>query len=163
MKSERAVFPMVVLVVKALAVVGGGLLTLLSLMSVIGAVTANGLARLGVAAVVTLALPALVVDRVLPKKDATKAPGLATDVLALTLLGFAFVYCGVAQPLTKKLLVAEGDRLAESGFGAPARVAYLFGGAIPEFPRETPSSAKADEADAGAPSSAGSDSSTSTD
>lgn len=156
MKSERPLFPIAAAAVKALSVAVGGMLTVISLMSVVGVVTANGLVRLGVAAVLTLAAPALLVDRLLPKKDVTKAPGLATNVYALALLGFAFVFCGLAQPLTKGMLVREGDRLAASGFATTARVAYLFGGVSPRFPAETatshnPTSASA-SADAASPS-----------
>jgi hypothetical protein len=135
-KPGRPVFPFAAGVVKALSIVVGGLLTVISLMSVVGVVAANGFVRLGAAALVALAAPALVIDRLLPKKDVTKAPGLATDVYALALLGFAFVFCGVAQPLTKGMLVREGDRLAAAGFAATARVAYLFGGVSPDFPGE---------------------------
>jgi serine protease Do len=136
--SERPVFPLAKRVVKALAIVVGGLLTFVSLMAVVGVVSANGYVRVIAALILAIALPAFVADRLLPKNDTARARGLVSDVFALTLLGFAFLFCGIAQPLTRKLLVAEGDRLAASGFGALARVAYLFGGVRPEFPLESP-------------------------
>jgi hypothetical protein len=137
--------------VKGVAIVVGGLLSLVSLMALVGVLTGSGVVRLAIALVVALGVPAFVVDRALPKKDTTKVPGLATDVFALTLLGFGFIFCGPAQPLTKRLLVAEGDRLAASGFGALARVAYGFGGVRPEFSAENGSrGARAAGADGGA-------------
>lgn len=152
--SERPVFPMARRVVKALAMVVGGVLTFVSLMAVVGVVSANGYVRVIVALILAIALPAVVADRLLPKNDTAKARGLVSDVFSVTLLGFAFLFCGIAQPLTGKLLVSEGDRLAASGFSTLARIAYLFGGVRPEFPRESPPAhgASLQPSDAGAPS-----------
>jgi hypothetical protein len=142
-------------VVRALAIGVGGLLTLVSLMSVVGAVTGNGYARFIAALIFSVAVPAFITDRLLPKAGASAArsSGLVSDVFSLTLLGFAFVFCGVGQPVTKKLLVTEGDRLAAGGVGALARIAYFFGGVRAEFPREPlpPKGATVQPPDAGAP------------
>jgi hypothetical protein len=126
-------------VVKGLAIAGGGLLTVLSFMSIVGAATSNGYAQLVVAMVLSIGVPAFVADRLLPKEDLVQVRGLVSDVFAVVLLGFAFLFCGLAQPLTKPLLVAEGDRLAVSGFTSLAEVAYFFGGVRAEFPNEAPS------------------------
>jgi hypothetical protein len=149
-------------VVRALAIVLGGLLTLLSLMSVVGAVTPNGYARFIVGLILTIAVPAFITDRLLPKEGGSPArsSGLVSDVFSVTLLGFAFLFCGLGQPVTKKLLVTEGDRLAAGGMGAIARIAYFFGGVRPEFPTESlpPKGATVrprDAPDAGAPAESG--------
>jgi hypothetical protein len=155
-------------VVKGLAIVGGGLLTVLSLMSIVGAATSNGYVQLAVALVLAIGVPAFVIDRLLPKEDFVRVRGLVSEVFSVVLLGFAFVFCGLAQPLTKPLLVAEGDRLALSGLSLLAEVAYFFGGVRPEFPTESPPAhgatalpldggtvAPAAPTDAGPPSDAG--------
>ena len=133
----RPAFPVAQRVVRVLAIAVGGFLSLLSFMALVGAVTANGYARVGVGLLLTVAVPALATDRLLPKDDQRKAKGLVSDVFSVALLGFAFLFCGAAQPVTKKLLVAEGDRLATSGFVLLARIVYFLGGARPDFPQES--------------------------
>jgi hypothetical protein len=119
-------------VVKVLAIGVGGACTFVTFASLVGLVTGNGWARALVALVLSAGLPALAVDRALPKKDAGKPrPGLVGDVVALTLLGIALLFVGIGQPVTRPLLVHEGDRLAEDGHEVPAHVVYLLAGVRP--------------------------------
>ncbi|HEY8040618.1 MAG TPA: hypothetical protein VIF15_12520 [Polyangiaceae bacterium] len=116
-------------VVKGLAIAVGGVCSFVFFASLVGAVTGNGLARALVGLVLTVALPAFAVDRALPRKDAGKArPGLVSDVVALVLLGVGLLFIGVGQPVTRPLLVREGDRLAEDGHAVVAHAVYLLGG-----------------------------------
>jgi hypothetical protein len=119
-------------VVKVLAFVLGGLCTYVTFASLVGLVTGNGWARAIGGLVLSAALPAIAVDRTLPKKDAGKPrPGLVGDVIALTLLGVSLLFVGIGQPVTRPLLVNEGDRLAEDGHVVPAHVVYLLAGVRP--------------------------------
>lgn len=122
------------IVVKAIAMVVGGLASLVCLMSAVGAVVGNGWVRLIVALVVLIGVPAFLSDRLLPDDDPTRARGLPGDVFALTWMGVALVYAVGAHGVTSKLLAAEGDRLAEAGWGRTARGAYLLGGLEPKLP-----------------------------
>src|ERR1700679_3135035 len=100
--------------VKGAAIVLGGVCTFVSFSSIVGIVTGNAWARAGLALVLTVVLPMAAVDRALPKKDAGRArPGLVADVVAVVLLGMALLFVGLGQPVTRPLLVREGDRLAE--------------------------------------------------
>jgi len=124
----------VVVGVKALAVLVGLALSVLSLMAVVGAATDNGWARLLVALVVTLVATAFVADRALPAGAVQqKKGGLATDVVTIFLLALPLLMLGALRTWTQPLLVREGDRLAGAGFGVAARVAYAFGGVRPTF------------------------------
>ena len=119
-----------------------------------GIVTGNAWARAGLALVLTVVLPMAAVDRALPKKDAGKArPGLVVDVIAMVLLGVALLFIGLGQPVTRPLLVREGDRLAEDGREVPAHFVYFLGGVRPvDAPEPAPSSSLAPSASS-APSS----------
>ncbi len=66
--------------VKSIAIAIGAVGTLFSLMSLVGLVLADGWARFGIAIVVTIAVPALLSDRLLPDDDPTRAKGLPGDV-----------------------------------------------------------------------------------
>jgi hypothetical protein len=119
-------------VVKGLAIAAGGVCTFVSFASVVGIVTGNAWARAIVALVLTVALPALAVDRALPRKNTKEArPGLVVDVVALALLGIAMLFVGLGQPVTRPLLVREGDRLAEDGHEVPAHLVYFIAGVRP--------------------------------
>jgi hypothetical protein len=125
-------------VVKVVAIALGGLCTYVAFASLVGLVTGNGWARALGALVLSVALPAIAVDRALPKKDAGKPrPGLVADVIALTLLGVALLFVGLGQPVTRPMLVTEGDRLAEDGHAVPAHVVYLLAGVRPVDSVET--------------------------
>ena len=140
--------------VKGAAIVLGGVCTFVVFSSIVGIVTGNAWARAGLALVLTVVLPMAAVDRALPKKDAGKArPGLVVDVIAMVLLGVALLFIGLGQPVTRPLLVREGDRLAEDGREVPAHFVYFLGGVRPvDAPEPAPSSSLAPSA-ASAPSS----------
>lgn len=119
-------------VVKGLAIAVGGLCTFVTFSSLVGVVTGNAWARAIGALLLTIAVPAFAADRALPKGDSKKArPGLVGDVIALVLLGIALLFVGIGQPVTRPLLVREGDRLAEDGHEIPAHLVYLMGGVRP--------------------------------
>jgi hypothetical protein len=118
--------------VKGAAIALGGVCTFVAFASIVGVVTGNAWARALVALVLTVLFPAAAVDRALPKKDAGKPrPGLLGDVVALVLLGIAMLFVGLGQPVTRPLLVREGDRLAEDGREVPAHLVYFLGGVRP--------------------------------
>lgn len=118
--------------VKGVAIAAGALCTFVAFSSVVGLATGNGWARGIVGLVLTLALPAVVVDRTLPKGDVKKArPGLVSDAIAIVLLGVALLFVGFGQPLTRPLLVHEGDRYAEDGHDVLAHVVYFLAGVRP--------------------------------
>lgn len=52
-------------------------------------------------------------------------------MIALVLLGVAMLFVGLGQPVTRPLLVREGDRLAEDGLLVPAHLVYLLAGVRP--------------------------------
>jgi uncharacterized membrane protein YecN with MAPEG domain len=118
--------------VKAVAIAVGALCTFVAFSSLVGLATGNGWARGITGLVLTLALPAVVVDRSLPKHDVKKArPGLVADATAIVLLGIALAFVGFGQPLTRPLLVREGDRYAEDGHDLLAHVVYFLAGVRP--------------------------------
>ena len=120
-------------VVKVLALVVGFALVALSLMALVGAVTQNVWARLGVALVVALVVPAVITDRLLPAgDDLSRAKGLLGDVFAVSWLGAGVVSVVAFGTFMRPLLVREADRLAASGVGPIAELAFLLGGAKPE-------------------------------
>jgi hypothetical protein len=124
-------------IVRVVAIVVGAGCTFVTLSSLVGVATGNGWVRTLVALVLTVALPAFAVDRALPKpssdqKGASKPPaGLAGDVAALVLLGIGLLFIGIGQPITRPLLVREGDRYAEGGHEVLAHVVYLLAGVRP--------------------------------
>lgn len=137
-------------VVKVTAILVGFVGTLVSLMALVGALTPNGWARFGVALVAAIIVPAVLVDRLLPDDDPTKARGLPGDVFALSWLGFTVVFVVLLAKASSPMLVREGDRLTASGLSTAAALAYLLGGARTEVVQATEASASASAA--GAPS-----------
>jgi hypothetical protein len=118
--------------VKGGAIVLGGVCTFVTFASIVGLATGNEWVRAGLGLVLSVVLPAVAVDRALPKKDAGKArPGLVGDVVAVVLLGIPLLFIGLGQPVTRPLLVREGDRLAESGHEIPAHAVYFLAGVRP--------------------------------
>jgi hypothetical protein len=137
--------------VKGAAIVVGGVCTFVSFASIVGIATGSPWARAGLALVLTVVLPMVAVDRALPKKDAGKArPGLMVDVIAVVFLGIALLFIGLGQPVTRPLLVREGDRLAEDGREMPAHFVYFLGGVRPvDAPEPAPSAAPSASASGG--------------
>jgi serine protease Do len=117
-------------VVKTLAIALGFVLTVISLMSLIGAITANGWARSFVAVAVALAVPAVIADRVRPKDDILGALGLPSDVFAVFLLGVGVAFLAVPS-VSRPMLLREGDRQAVSGAASIARLTYFLAGVKP--------------------------------
>jgi hypothetical protein len=119
----------------------GGFVTLVGMMSVVGLVTDNFLARLVVGLLVVLGLPALLADRVLKRTKIGGGLGTVVDVFAIVLLGIAMVLVA-ADVVSKPLLRREGDRYARSGSILMARVVYYLAGVSPIFPHEKAGAAK---------------------
>ncbi|AKT36937.1 S1C family serine protease [Chondromyces crocatus] len=131
----------------------------ISIMATVGAMTTSIYARLGAALVGTVIVPLAIADRLLPKDDPKRARGIVTDVFAVGLLGFAFVFTAAGNKATRPWLVAEGDRLVRSGWSELARVAYALASADVTWPEPEPasevtpsSSASAEPAAIGTPS-----------
>jgi serine protease Do len=115
-------------VVKAVALAGGLLGTLLVLMALIGSFAESGWIRFPVAIVVAIVVPAVLVDRLLPDDDPARARGLPGDIFALVWLATTVVFVVPLHGTSGKLLAHEGDRLTVAGIGPLARVAYLLAG-----------------------------------
>jgi hypothetical protein len=72
------------------------------------------------------------------------------DVVAMVFLGVALLFVGLGQPVTRPLLVREGDRLAEDGRELPAHFVYFLGGVRPvDAPEPAPSAAPSASASGG--------------
>jgi serine protease Do len=112
---------------KAVAILGGGALTIVALMSVAGLVIGNGWIRLAIAAVVAIGLPLIAADRLLPA-DADRGKGIVTDVLAVSWLAFALLFAGVGIGLTRPLLERQADRFAAAELGRLARATHWVAG-----------------------------------
>ncbi|EYF06859.1 S1C family serine protease [Chondromyces apiculatus] len=117
-----------------LGLVGTGI----SLMAAVGSMTGSIYARLGAALVGTIIVPLAIADRLLPKDDPRRARGIVTDVFAVGLLGFAFVFTAAGNKATRPLLIAEGDRLVRAGWTNLARVAYVLASAQVTWPEIAP-------------------------
>jgi serine protease Do len=115
-------------VVKAIALGVGFVATLLGLMALVGRFTPNGWARFGISFVLSVVIPAVITDRILPDDDPAKAKGLPGDVFALVWLGFSAAFLVGLGHFSRPLLAREGERLAASGLGAPAKLAYFLAG-----------------------------------
>ena len=70
-------------VIKTIALLGGAVITVVSLMALVGTQTANGWARLLVAVAVAVLVPALLADRALARLSPDKMDGVTTDVMAM--------------------------------------------------------------------------------
>jgi hypothetical protein len=151
MAGTASGFVLIQRAIKGAAIVIGGVCTFVSFASIVGIVTGNAWARAGLALVLTVVLPMAAVDRALPKKDAGRArPGLVVDVVAMVFLGVALLFVGLGQPVTRPLLVREGDRLAEDGRELPAHFVYFLGGVRPvDAPEPAPSAAPSASASGG--------------
>ncbi|HSN99924.1 MAG TPA: hypothetical protein VLS89_16630, partial [Candidatus Nanopelagicales bacterium] len=109
--------------VKLIAVPAGFVASGVCLMAATGAISESVYARIGAAIVGTVVLPLAVADRLLPRDDTQRAGGLVTDVFAVGLLAFAFIFTAGGNKATRPLLAAEGDRLVRMGWDGLARVA----------------------------------------
>lgn len=130
---------------KALAIGVGFVITLLSLMAAVGAVTDGLAARIGGAFLGAFGLPVLIALVLKRRDDATKAV-LFTDVFAIAWLGFAFLFAFALAGITGGLFAAESARLTEEGIDPAAAFASILSNEA-GIPGETPD-ASADASDA---------------
>jgi S1-C subfamily serine protease len=142
---------------KIVAIAVGLAASVISAMSAVGAVWSNGYARSLIAIALCIGIPLFLADRLLPD-DPKQAKGLVSDVLALSLVGFALLFTTAANRFTRPLLVQEADRLLVAGWGNLASAAYFLAGVRPDTPPATPvapasgSSSSTGASDAGAQS-----------
>jgi hypothetical protein len=122
-------------ITRVVAILFGGFVSLVGLMSLVGLATDNFWVRFVAAVVVLIALPALVADRLLKRMNMGGGLGMVGDVFAISFLAIGLVFMGT-EVLSKGMFVREGDRYARSGSRVMARVAYFLGGASPVFPEE---------------------------
>jgi S1-C subfamily serine protease len=97
-------------------------------MALVGALTDNGWARFIGAAIVMIAVPLFIADRLLPEHDPSRARGLVSDVCAVTWTALAFLITGALNAQTRPLLVKEGDRLTAVGHDTMGGFAYVLAG-----------------------------------
>jgi serine protease Do len=119
--------------IKAIAMVGGACVTLLCLMSWIGVTTDSGWLRASGAVAVMVVVPLVLVELALRLAHKERSGGVATDVVALSYLGFALAYAGVAHGYTRPLLADEAHRLEDAGMRRTARATFFLAGG-----RDTP-------------------------
>ena len=145
--------------IKIAALVIGGPLAILGCMAIAGAFVESGLARLAIAVVVVIGVPALIADRVLPD-DPDRGRGIASDVFAVSWLGFAFAVFGIGTGATRSVLQTEAHRLHDAGYerlasatdwlvGADSGAAAGPAAGIAEADRPTTGEATAATEDAG--------------
>lgn len=125
--------------------------TVLSGMALVGAFTENGYARVLGAALVALAVPLFIADRLLPAHDPSRARGLVSDVCCVTWALVAFLFVGLAHASSGPLLTREGDRLVGAGYGEIAQVAYLLAGVSAEPAPAPPAGSASASGSASAP------------
>jgi S1-C subfamily serine protease len=118
-------------VVKVLALLVGGALSLVSLMAVVGLVVESGWVRAIVAVLALLIVPAVIVDRLLPENATTEAKGLPTDVFALAWLGLGVLFSMGLQGVARPALVTEAERLTQAGHPRLAGLAFFAAGVAP--------------------------------
>ncbi|HEY6725672.1 MAG TPA: trypsin-like peptidase domain-containing protein [Polyangiaceae bacterium] len=117
--------------VKVLALLVGGALSLVSLMAAVGLVVESGWVRAIAAVLALLIVPAVIVDRLLPENATPGAKGLPTDVFALTWLGLGVLFCVGLQNVARPALVTEAERLTRAGYVRLAGLAYFTAGVAP--------------------------------
>lgn len=118
-------------IVKAIALLIGGALSLVSSMAVVGLVVESGWVRAIVAVLVLLIVPAVIVDRLLPENADAKSKGLPTDVFALLWLGLGLLFSVGLQSVMRPALVTEAERLTRAGHVRLAAIAYFAAGVAP--------------------------------
>jgi hypothetical protein len=118
---------------RAVGVLVGGFVALVGLMSLVGIVTELFWVRFAGAAVLGIAVPAFVADRMLKRTGAGGGLAGVIDVFAIVLLGIALAFVGL-EGLTRGVLRDEGDRYARGGSLLMARAVYLLAGVSPRFP-----------------------------
>ena len=127
-------------VARVMAIAVGAVTAFVTFASVVGVVTDSGWAR-GIAALLfgggrAAGRRGAATGAVEPRAHEAR-PGALADVAAIALLAVGFVFVGVAEPVTRPLLVREGDRLAEEGLSVAAHAVYLLAGVRPVDPPAT--------------------------
>jgi len=118
------------LILKTLGLATGWAGTQLSLMALAGPYIEGLGLRFAVALTVSLVVPALIADRLLPETD-PKPKGLVTTVFALAWMGFAGLFVLATGSFGQTRLSAEGDRLGSEGYTGLAQVSYFLAGGRP--------------------------------
>ena len=137
-REPAGVFVFAYRIIKWIAGIAGGALTLVSLTSLTGAFIDNGWVRLAIALVVALGAPLFIADRMIPEDDPLRGRGIPTDVLCVFWIAFALLFVGVGISFTKPLLLAEGERFEQSRLELLARGVYWVAGASPVAARARP-------------------------
>src|SRR6516162_3104082 len=99
---------------RAIGILLGGFVTLVTLMAMVGVATDNFIVRLVAGLVLVIGFPGLLADRLLKRTNLAGGLGLVGDVFAIVLLATAMVIVTM-EVATKPLLTREGDRYARSG------------------------------------------------
>lgn len=147
--------------VKLVALVVGGVVSVMVTMSLVGLVTDNVWIELAVALVVVVGLPLLVADRLLPR-DGSARPGLVGDVLAVMWMGGATAAMALGTsalqgPLEQQALRFDEHRWARSawatrwaaGVPTPASEPVVDDAATIAAAEPVPTSAKVEPAPVG--------------
>ncbi|MCS6900053.1 MAG: trypsin-like peptidase domain-containing protein [Myxococcales bacterium] len=137
-------------VIKFVGICFGLVSSLVCAMSLVGAVVENGWLRLLLGTLLVLIPPLFVADRLLPE-DGTPAPGLVSDVLSLTWVGFPVLWALALSGISRPLLAREGDRLAAADHEQLAGLAYLLASVEPKAPTPSPAPVPAASGSAVAP------------
>jgi uncharacterized protein YqhQ len=135
--------------IRAAAIVMGGLVSFIGLMSIVGVVTSNLAGRFIGALVLAVVLPAIATERVLKRMEGKGSLALIGDVFAVVLMVLALFFVG-AEAITRPLFTHEGDRYAKDGSRFMARTLYFLGGVTPTFPPDRPQATPASSASASA-------------
>lgn len=126
-------------VVKAVALVVGGVTTFVCLRALAGAFIENGWLRGGIGLLVMLLVPALLTDRLLPKDDPARGAGIPSDVFAVSWMALPVVVSVVLGSLTRAALQHEAERNAAAGHALLSRLALgLAGDAEPAVESAAP-------------------------
>jgi hypothetical protein len=113
-KPPSTVFLVLFRVVKTSAILIGLVLSILSLMAVVGRLTHHLVAQFIVAAILVFLVPVPLVRWVFGKNLA-RARGLMSDSLAVVWLGFAAAFIGWGGGFTEPILRGEATRFGQSG------------------------------------------------
>ena len=122
-KPESGVIRLLSGALKLSGVLIGFPITIIVLTAIAGTWIDSFWLRFGGALVVTIALPFVIVEWILPV-DPRRARGVTTDVLAVLWLGVAVASAGFGHSATRPYLVKEADRLSARGMKKTADATY---------------------------------------
>ena len=118
-------------ILKAIALLGGAFISVVSLMALAGVYIDFGWARAAIAIVVALGAPLFLVERILARLTPDRMKGVTTDVLAIVYVAFALVFVGALHAQARPLLQDEGQRLELADMPRMAEAAYFLAGGRP--------------------------------